>query len=615
MEEMKYYYCKTCNKAVPVTQKRCNICNYRFDRDTSYSKSQIEAKIAGGSSDKAAQQGMQQSGMQQNGMQQNGIQQGGIQQSVQSQDMGGRARLVCPICKTEYDEMHSICEKCGVPLLTLNISAAQQPMQAAVQQPMQPAVQQPMQAVVQQPVQAAPQLPFAASDDILEMIPFPDKGKGDYLGTALEKSDWEVKIKGYYQGTAYEGRTIDMNRSYISLGREYFVNSASFTAEAGYGAVFGRVSRYNGHLIVQDGELYLQYDNIESHKGSGKHKGSLTVNGQLLKDNERRRLLDHDIVRIGYRGQSSLDGCVEMEVVKKQPANAEQSLEIASLMEEIKSLSQTVKNTEEMQKKTLEQVIETGSLVQKMSEIDVSNFQDFDTYLAALKEFERRQRNEGSLRSREEYIDDFLGDMEHKEDFLACLSEAQMEYLYYAAYYEAMAKLNTQVEMDYSASFSYMGKILENFAHQTMRPMIERFHPKRWESLQEKMEREGRISLGDITKAFVKWEYPTDEDRKNYTNGTRQALGWLIKEMVMAYTGNRQKVDQKLFKEMSAAFVAADTARNSRNNSAHSSIEAVLVSELQKVTYDDFLHDKNILLNSNCLPLIKKYSDKIFGKR
>jgi len=448
----------------------------------------------------------------------------------------------------------------------------------------------------------------------LEVIRLPENGnKGLNFGNALDQVRWEIKPTRFFRGQQFEGPAIEINRSFFPIGRRYFVENLIFDSDrAVNNAYVGMVSKDNGYFIVQDDELFIQYDMTAVHD-EGKRKSRIRINGEELLENERRPLMAGDVVMLGYDGQPTYDCCVKLEIMQRKVKEKAGEL-TGVLAEELRVLREKAEAAEALQKRTLEQVIENGANIRKISDLDISKFLNIESYLVALTDYEKQERASGVLMSREEYIDRFLGEGVDKKEFLGCLTEAQEEYIYYAAYYEAMAKLNTRDEMDYSAAFLYIGKLMENFVHQTMRPLVQRFNEKQWQFLEAKEKSGGRISLGEITRSFVRWEYPTEADKRNQTNGALKARSWLIGDMVRKLTHSPKAVDQTLFAEMSGAFVAMDKARGYRNNAAHSSIEAILASELKRVSYEDYIYAKNMILQSRCLVLICKYHSGIFKK-
>lgn len=548
MDGKLFYYCEKCHSGVPKDEGVCRKCGKRFFRGDVFTADEIEEK------EKRIQK----------------------ETTVKDRDKDTQSGVLkCPICGKEYDMNHSICEICGMGLV-----------------------------MSYNPVE----IPEVQTESKL------------IYGEVITNPVWEVKPRRFSAQQSIEGSTFVINRKIFPIGRRYLGdNHIFFALRKEANEKLNLISTDNGFFVEENGELFIQYDNTKLHD-TGRPKADIKVNGNVIAPSARVRLAHGDVITLGDRGRANKDSCVELHVVRMQqhPVNAQVNLEdikdeiVQGVREELdKGFVGVNKNLEQvnaLQKQTLDVVTETAENVRKMAAtLDVTKFSGVDSYLKAAEECERQYT--GEKLTPKEYIDLYLENCPLKEQFLDSLSEAQEEYLYYAAFYEAMAKQHPELQMDYSAPFLYVGKLLENFAHMVMKELLYAFGAEEIARMRSKKnlrpDQELRLDLGGITRSFTK-----------YYNGKKCGNDRIIKPLAEAYQGNdASHIDKALLEEMRRSFIACDDAREDRNDAAHSSLEAVLASQLKKITREEYDLAKKNVIESNFIINIRKYYNKVIAEK
>lgn len=551
MSEELFYYCERCKKEVPRAVAVCDGCRKRFRNERVYTIVKIE-ELKARDAQKEETAGTDEGGKI--------AQQSQTGQAHQTQ---GVVQLKCPICGMTYDENHSICDTCGMPLV-----------------------------MTYEPV----------------VVPEENVDREMIFGDVIEYPAWEIKVRRFMNNQAYEGNTFVVNRSIMPVGRRFLVLNHIFHSDMRIAnAMINVVSADNGFLIVENGELFIQYDTTKRHD-KGTVKSRIKVKGQTMTEQERIKLAVGDVITLGSDEQSSMDYCVEMEIVGLENSAARQ-MNFARLKEDLArevraGISSELGEVKQMQRQTYDMVAETAEHVRKLvTDLDITKFASTDDYLEAAEECERQY--EGKKLSKEEYIDNFLEDYPRKQEFLASLSEAQKEYLYYAAFYESMARLHPEADVDYSATFIYIGKLLENFANTVMRPFLLTFGRSRLEEIRNRKGVKCKLknlslTLGEVTRSFV-----------DNVRGQKIGIESIILPIARAYTQNTQlTAEAEIFAQMEKAFVDCDNAREYRNSAAHCSLEAILASDLKRISKEEYLQAKKNVIESDFIINIFDYYSK-----
>ena len=563
-----FYYCRACKKAVPMESAFCDGCGRYFRKETPYRMEVIEKFMQeDAQKEEARNESTQKEASQDEQSGNQGAESAGSP-NIDTQPESGRtqdessqgATLTCPICGRTYDEGHTVCDDCGMALM-----------------------------MVYTPVE----VPEEAMDADTELI----------FGKAIEQPDWEVRVTRHLDNRKYDGSTVVINHEIMPVGRRYFVENNVFASDKEVSnSLLKRISRDNGFFIVENGQLFIQYDRTQIH-GDGK-KSKIKVNGKILGDGERQKLVAHDIIVLGSNKQSDMDYCVEMEVLSRGGDLVGSQAAIAHISENINLLLESAQRSEEMHKQTYEQVKETAENVRRLSDLSVSRFESLEQFITATENYEKNLQ--GGKLSKEEYIDLFLKDYPMKQELLASLTEAQAQYLYFAAFYETMAIQHQDADMDYSAAFIYLGKLLENFAHQTLIPLIQKYAPARWTEMSGSTGATGGnkpIDLGNITRSFIKWE-----------NNKKMCRDDIIVPMARDYLGIANgPVDNQELRRIRKSFMDCDKARGYRNNAAHSSLEAIFADDLQTITLENYKDAKKNVIDSGFLINIHAYYAKTIG--
>lgn len=583
MDKKLFYYCEKCQSGVPKEEGVCRSCGKRFFRGDIFTVEEIDEKKA---------------------KQQEKRKQDSFKEQVKSVPVGGgdsaehkdkqQGMLKCPICGKSYDRNHSLCDTCGMVLV-----------------------------MSYEPVE----IPEVQTDSKL------------IYGEVIVNPVWEVKSRRFSTQQMVEGQSFVINRNIFPIGRRYLGdNHIFFALRKEANQKLNLISTDNGFFVEENGELFIQYDSTKLHD-TGRPKSAIKINGNVMRSSERVRLAHGDVIILGDTGTANKESCVELQVVRIQQPSLNTQIDLTEIREEIvqgvreelgKGLEGVNKSLEEvnrsvvkvdmgvqeaneglqqvnaLQKQTFDVVSETAENVRKIATtLDVTKFATADSYMKAAEECERYYT--GEKLTPKQYIDKYLENCPLKEQFLDSLSEAQEEYLYYAAFYEAMAKQHPELQMDYSAPFLYIGKLLENFAHMVMKELLYTFGAEEIDRMRSsKNLRPGqqlKLDLGSITRSFI-----------SYYNGTKCGNDRVIKPLAKAYQGeNSDHINKALLEEMRKAFVACDDAREDRNDAAHSSLEAMLASELKKITWEEYDLAKKNVIESNFIINIRKYYEKVIS--
>ena len=78
--------------------------------------------------------------------------------------------------------------------------------------------------------------------------------------------------------------------------------------------------------------------------------------------------------------------------------------------------------------------------------------------------------------------------------------------------------------------------------------------------------------------------------------------------------GEKDRINQDELRKMRNSFISCDKARGTRNESAHSSLDAVLLSQMKRVSKTDYVQAKKDILKSDFFVNIYKYYNKLIKK-
>lgn len=550
-EVVKFYYCKKCKKGIETKYSRCDgpDCNKRFIREPSYTWEEIEEFIRRDTALEETAQSDEQMDY--------------VDENASGENPEGE--LICPKCGKRYDYSVSMCS-CGSVLETYYESVE----------------------INEEPVQS---------------------GDGELYGKVLDNPSWKLLARRYAGNTPYDGnKEIILNRTITSIGLIPLAKNHIFSYDVReYRNLIGKVSRYNAFFMVENGKLYVQYDTVE-HVDCKKtsDKAPIFINGILLQENQRYQLTDEDSVIMGNGADHNLNGCVEFIIKKIKRESQLSDAAVETITSMIGDLGEKMDHSGEMQRQILEKSNEIKDSVDKLSEIQIEKFSNVQTYLQSLEKFEAKYKEMENSKSNEEYVSIFLKDYKNKEALLSSLSEAQLDYLTSAAFYENMAMEHGSENTDYSAAFLYLGKLLENFAFQILAPLVEKYDERRWEFIGPAIQ-DKSVKLSQITRSFVF----TDKE-----TGELKASNRIIMPMIRDYLGvdERGKINQDELNKMRRSFVSCDKARGTRNESAHSSLDAVLLNQMKRVSKVDYLQAKKDILRSDFFVNIYKYYNKLIKK-
>lgn len=528
MNEM-FYYCKKCNKKIESRRNYCE-CGRPLLRSTLYTSAEIEQLV------------------QKNENAENKDVEAG---NVTAED----GEMICPICGKRYGVECSICDDCGMAL--------------------QPYVQ------------------CTETQHIAGIVLGLDK-----YGTEIDAPTWKLKSKRYSQRTSYEGRDVIVNRSIMSLGRMFLDCNHIFSDVIDFqSSLIGRVSRYNAFLLVRDGNLYIQYDNTlhSDEKPPLKRRTPIYINGFLMGESECRRLMEGDAIVMGNGAATNMDLCAEFTVSSIRPEAAEMTanVEIGTILNTIlKNTEQVIEGqgamkesldyAESIQRQTLSNTTEIKEGICNLENLQIEKYSNIAEYLKEIQEFEREYRKSEKTKAAEEYIDEHLRDYADKKEILNALNEAQRDCLYYAAFYESVIKKEGRNDADYSAPTIYIGKLLESYLYQTVRPMLERYFREQWNEVLQENKRFKNPALGDYTTAIDRAEEQND------------ALFCQIAEEVKKCCPEGALSES----EVKEAFMSIDPVRSIRNTSAHSNVRAVWANQRKRVKYDEYIQAKNTLFRN-----------------
>ena len=573
MKGKLFYYCEKCQSGVSKDEGVCRKCGKRFFRGDVFTAEEIEEKKAKPANTQPSKEGSE-------------SHKGRLIANAAGPQSGA---LKCPICGKSYDMNHSVCDICGMSLVM-----SYEPVEV-------PEVQTPSKLI---------------------------------FGEVIENPVWEIRPYRFFYHQSIEGKSFVINHKIFPIGRRFLGdNHIFFALRREANEKLNLISTDNGFFVEEDGELFIQYDATKLHD-TGRPKATIKVNGNVMSPAERVRLTHGDVITLGDRGTTNKDSCVEMRVVRMQQSSINAQVNLSEIREEIvqdvrkeldkgfggvnknieavgrdvQAANEGLKQVNTLQKQTFDVVAETAENVRKIaSALDVTKFTTADSYMKAAEECERQYT--GEKLAPKAYIDLYLENCSNKQLFLDSLSEAQEEYWYYAAFYEAMAKQHPELKMDYSAPFLYIGKLLENFAHNVMKELLYTYGQeaiaklRQWKNLQPNQEL--RLDLGNITKSFV-----------GYYNGAKCGNDKILKPLAKAYQGNNSDIiDRTLLAEMRKSFIACDDAREDRNDAAHSSLEARLASELKRVSREEYDLAKKNVIESNFIINIYKYYKKVIPQK
>ena len=309
---------------------------------------------------------------------------------------------------------------------------------------------------------------------------------------------------------------------------------------------------------------------------------------------------------MGNGADYNMNGCIEFIVKKTIQENTLTNIVVETITSMIGDLGEKMDESKEVQRQILDKSNEIKQSVDRLSEIQIEKFSNVETYLQSLQKFESEYKKTENVKSTEEYLSIFLKDYPNKDALLSSLSEAQLDYLASAAFYENMAMEHGSDNTDYSAAFLYLGKLLENFAFQILAPLVEKYDQRRWEFIGPAIA-DKSIKLAQITHSFVF----TDKN-----SGELIASNRIIMPMIRDYLGigEKDRINQDELRKMRNSFISCDKARGTRNESAHSSLDAVLLSQMKRVSKTDYVQAKKDILKSDFFVNIYKYYNKLIKK-
>ena len=448
MEQIKYFYCKTCNKGVESSNSKCDSCEKHFKGKTVsrlYTKEQIEELV---------QQKMQEL-------------EGAVDEFHGENEDGD---MLCPVCGKRYDITESFCS-CGSPLV--------------------PNYKTPVE------VNVIPEN-FGEGEMYGEVIENPVwKLKViRYRNNIPEEATKEILL----------------NRKITAVGRVYIALNHLFTYNVvnDQNSIVN-VSKFNAVFVEEDGRLYVQYDNLahESFPGEEhKNKTPIYINGVKLESNQRRQLTSEDSVTMGNGAPVNMNLCVELVVQKIKSNVAYNEASIGRLEEMMMDFGEKMDYNAEMQKQILDSSKEIKDRVIKLGDIQAEKFDKMESYLSVLEKFEADYKATDTTRTDEDYINLLLANTPKADELLASLNDVQLKYLSTAAFYDAMATERGTVDQDYSGAFIYLSKLIENFLNNTIKDFLEKYCAEQWKD--KKNNRYGKIKkhheMGDFTKTILQAE-------------------------------------------------------------------------------------------------------------
>lgn len=477
-------------------------------------------------------------------------------------------QMICPNCGRLYDLSHSMCEDCHMLLRSY----------------------------------FAPEEAEEAETEPLEAEEEPEVSGRELAGMSF-------KVCRIQDASRMPGREIRLEGDEIAVGRGYLHQHCfpEMSLEE-VNRDLRSISRKNALLRRAGSDWFISYDYTDERK----KKSVIRINGVPMQEEGERRLVPGDRLFLGKAScgieMDLTDSVAEPvqnafygEDLKDMIKNAMQEIMVPYAREQKEDLNQLRKTAEHIQDNTM-QIRQTLELLQKVSARNFDTLQEF--WQTARSEADRViARNKETGSGDIDYLDHMLnGKKEKYGRLLGQLSSAQERYLFYAAFYEYTADTVGGGDMDYSAAYIFLGKMLENFTYHTIMPLAHKYAQERWSELKQKQEY-GGVTIGDLSKIFTYRDKETGEPK-----GRK-----IIWKLVDDYRPGSVAKRQALFHEIEASFGQCDKARMYRNEAAHSDLEAKLPEELKKIDQKTFKEAKKNILDTDFIPNISRYRTELAG--
>lgn len=543
----KFRYCEKCNKAVPSRSLVCKECGYRFSGDRAYTMEEVNALIA-------------------------------AKEEERTFDGG---QMICPICGKRYDQSRSICEDCGTMLQSY----------------------------------------FDLEDTDGARADLSEEKKHE-----LSEAKVWFEVSRIKNGRLVKGNVIKPEGSELALGRIYIhQNCFPEMSMREVRENLNSISRRNALLRRKGNDWFIAYD----YSDENRNKTEIRINGKPLGQHEEKRVYLRDRFVLGREDR----GIVEIKLVSSageerknsdQGGNRDNSFgeNSAQILQDIQNrmgsaledkVEALLKGMEERQQKTLSRIeAKTDSINTKTENIEIKasridenitemrqilkllqkvSIENFDELKGELKGAADRLIESNKKKGIEiDYLNYFLYEKKEKYSrLLEVLNEKQKEDMFYAGFYQHQADAAGIDNMEYSAPFIYLGNIVEDFARQTIFPLVCNYNEDHLDNFyRRKGKKKEELELHDITIGVVSSAFVNTK--------TRRPKGWVIKKMEDDYREKLRK--EKTFNEIAASFKYLDIAREHRNMSAHSGT---------KVDRKLFMEAKENILETDFIPNISEY--------
>lgn len=488
----------------------------------------------------------------------------------ESEDSEEEGQMICPNCGRLYDLSHSMCEACHVLLRS-----------------------------------------YVAPEEIDAAETEPCEAEEAFAVPEARPAAMCFKVCKMQESSRMQGKEIRLEGSEIAIGRGFLHRNCfpDMSLEEA-NRDLKSISRKNALLRRSGNDWFITYD----YSDEKKRKSVIRINGVPMQEDEERRLAAGDKLFLGRAScgvemiftdgaaqQAQVQNAFYGEDLRDMIKNAMQEIMVPYAREQKEDLHQLQKTAEHIHDNTM-QIRQTLELLQKVSAKNFDTLQEF--WQTARSEADRVIAHNKETGVRDvDYLDHMLNGKKEKYDkLLRQLSSAQERYLFYAAFYEYTADTVGGGDMDYSAAYIFLGKMLENFTYHTIMPLAHKYNREKWSELKQKQEY-GGVTIGDLSKIFTYRDKETGEPK-----GKK-----IIWRLVDDYRPGSVAKRQALFNEIEASFGQCDKARMYRNEAAHSDLEAKLPEELKKIDQKTFKEAKKNILDTDFIPNISRYRTELAG--
>lgn len=413
-------------------------------------------------------------------------------------------------------------------------------------------------------------------------------GQGGFFGQVIDNPRWKLSVARYVGPYKVEGKDIIINRSIVPIGRGAFAANNTFGISWDkISDIIGNVSGYTGLILDREDGLYIQYDYMtRAAEGLGVEKSPIRIKGMVLGAMESCKLTQGDVIVIGYGATNNMTGCVELVVERLYEESVHNKAILSQIDARLMRMDDKLRGLHDLEEERFAQEKKRQEELERKVEL---------------------LHKQGRLKSDEEYFTLYFRGYSCREELWNALNGAERKDLRFSAIYEDDANQKPEGEIDYSAPYLYMGKLLERFAYQRIYlGFIERFSPDWVKENLEKCKHGDKLMYGNITHAF------TARDKKTRAIYIPPKF---VNDIVAAYNIGLVGSDCITYKEVEQAFLDCHRVGAFRNVSAHSGNQmAVEEDEADIVSYEDYIKAKSAVLDTGFIVKIDRYYRRIFGE-